>query len=681
MSEEPLHPERDSFRVERLKHAIDRAIDRRQAESRDSLQPVPEAVWDDEREAEHLAVEHAQASNIVSLAYVEQFYKRPGRTLLYKLIGRDPFDFWVWRFYVGLWGLVAALGIAVGTTVYLYQAIIVEGTWNLLQARIDPPPLALGLRFAAPGQPGFNWQLIVISATVAFVAWGMRQIDIASKLEMTYEIPICFFSVVSSWVTLQWLRPLAMGAWGNGFPLGITHHLDWVSNIGYQYYNFFYNPFHAIAVSLFFFSTMLLAMHASAILSGLRSPGTDGISFDMFWRSITIGYSIGEKGIHRTAFWVSTASVLFANLCIFLSGTLVRDWSGFWTFWNKLPWWTWGLTGVGAVGLLLHKRGLPEQESLERLQGGETGFETSFGIRGHFNLDFVRKLLGNGQIGPFYLGLWGVIGLFFFSASAGIILLDYLRQVDYNGVAFLREFLSLQTSPPALKYGLHWPGWNQGGNYLAATFFLHLSVLCWVMRLYARARATALGKDLGHAYLAALFLYFVIYLIRPLLLGAWSAAPAHGFKAILDWTNNVSVRTGNFYYNPFHMISIFFLFGSTLLLGIHGATIVSTEHFGAEKEIKEAAVEGPGTHRAQLFWRWTMGFNANAASIHSWAWWFAALCGISGAIGLLLSGTVVHNWYEWAQQVHIVAPDVVNADWSQYTQFAHWPTYVPQSTP
>ena len=67
-------------------------------------------------------------------------------------------------------------------------------------------------------------------------------------------------------------------------------------------------------------------------------------------------------------------------------------------------------------------------------------------------------------------------------------------------------------------------------------------------------------------------------------------------------------------------------------------------------------VEGPGTHRAQLFWRWTMGFNANAASIHYWAWWFAAFCGTAGAIGLLLSGTLIHDWFAWAQSARIVAP-------------------------
>jgi photosynthetic reaction center M subunit len=42
-------------------------------------------------------------------------------------------------------------------------------------------------------------------------------------------------------------------------------------------------------------------------------------------------------------------------------------------------------------------------------------------------------------------------------------------------------------------------------------------------------------------------------------------------------------------------------------------------------------------------------------SIHRWAWWFAVLTCITGGIGILLTGTVVDNWYLWAVK-HGVAP-------------------------
>jgi len=60
-----------------------------------------------------------------------------------------------------------------------------------------------------------------------------------------------------------------------------------------------------------------------------------------------------------------------------------------------------------------------------------------------------------------------------------------------------------------------------------------------------------------------------------------------------------------------------------------------------------------------------MGFNATMESIHRWAWWFAVLTTLTGGIGILLTGTVVDNWYLWAVKHH-VAP--------AYPQI--WPEYV-----
>ena len=49
-----------------------------------------------------------------------------------------------------------------------------------------------------------------------------------------------------------------------------------------------------------------------------------------------------------------------------------------------------------------------------------------------------------------------------------------------------------------------------------------------------------------------------------------------------------------------------------------------------------------------------MGFNASIESIHRWAWWFAVLTVLTGAIGILLTGTVVENWYLWGMKHGIV---------------------------
>jgi photosynthetic reaction center M subunit len=599
------------------------------------------------------AIDRILEGEEISFAEMEAQYRKPGGTILYALWGSDPFDLWIGRFYLGFFGVISLIGIVFGTVLYLYQAWVIERAYNIFQARIDPPPVSAGLRLLTPSEPGFFWQLIVFFATIAFFGWLLRQVDISRKLGMSYEIPIAYGAVVSSWLTLQWFRPIAMGAWGNGFALGITHHLDWVSNTGYQSYNFFYNPFHAIGISLLFGSTLFLAMHGSAILSTVDRPDVNEDNVDGFWRNI-IGYSIGEIGIHRAAFWVGVASVLFSNLCIFLTGTVVDDWAGFWAFWDNLPIWESAAVMMVITGIVVWRGQRARPVSTEELEYSGEGIFGSWKSRTNF-MPF-RRLFDVGQLGPVYLGVAGTIGLATGALSAFIILEGFLYQVGYNPILFVREFFVLSINPPAMAYGLGWAPWHEGGGWLAATFLLNISVLAWWLRVYTRARAAGLSTHLAWGFAAALFLYFIIYFIRPVLIGNWAQAPAQGFKAVLDWTNNVSVQFGNFYYNPFHMLSIFFLLGSTLLLAIHGATIVATSSYGSHREIEEMMTEGTGTQRAQLFWRWCMGWNANSKTIHQWCWWFAALTAITGGIGLLLSGTLIMDWFAWAESIGIVAP-------------------------
>ncbi len=83
---------------------------------------------------------------------------------------------------------------------------------------------------------------------------------------------------------------------------------------------------------------------------------------------------------------------------------------------------------------------------------------------------------------------------------------------------------------------------------------------------------------------------------------------------------------------------------------MHGATILAVSRVGGEREIEQITDRGTATERAVLFWRWTMGWNATMESIHRWLWWFAFLTTFTGAIGILLTGTAVDNWYLWGQK-------------------------------
>jgi photosynthetic reaction center L subunit len=66
---------------------------------------------------------------------------------------------------------------------------------------------------------------------------------------MGYHVPVAFGVAIFAYFSLVVIRPVLLGAWGHGFPYGIFSHLDWVSNVGYQYLHFHYNPAHMIAIT------------------------------------------------------------------------------------------------------------------------------------------------------------------------------------------------------------------------------------------------------------------------------------------------------------------------------------------------------------------------------------------------------------------------------------------------
>jgi len=262
---------------------------------------------------------------------------------------------------------------------------------------------------------------------------------------------------------------------------------------------------------------------------------------------------------------------------------------------------------------------------------------------------------GNAQLGPIYLGTAGVV-----SIAAGLIWFEIIgfwfwRQAGYDPAVFLRDLFWLSLEPPAPEWGLRIPPMDQGGMFLLAGFFFMISLWSWWLRTYLRAEALGMGKHIAWAFAAALWLVMVLGLIRPVLMGSWSEAVPYGIFSHLDWTNLFSLTYGNLFYNPFHALSIVFLYGSALLFAMHGATILSVTRLGGDRELEQIVDRGTASERAALFWRWTMGFNATMEGIHRWAWWFAILVPITGGIGILLTGTVVDNWYVWAQD-HGYAP-------------------------
>jgi hypothetical protein len=168
-----------------------------------------------------------------------------------------------------------------------------------------------------------------------------------------------------------------------------------------------------------------------------------------------------------------------------------------------------------------------------------------------------------------------------------IIGFNMLASVGWDPIQFIRQLFWLALEPPPAKYGLSIvPPLNEGGWYIISSVFLLAAVLLWWARIYVRARALGLGTHIFWAFGAAIWLFLVLGLFRPLLMGNWAEAVPYGIFPHLDWTAAFSIRYGNLYYNPFHCLSIVFLYGSVLLFAMHGATILAVTRYGGERETR-----------------------------------------------------------------------------------------------
>ena len=273
----------------------------------------------------------------MALLSFERKYRVRGGTL----IGGDLFDFWMGPFYVGFFGVTAAICAALGTALIFYAASL-GPTWNPWLISIAPPDISYGLGLAPLREGGF-YQIITICAIGAFVSWALRQVEICRKLGMGYHVPFAYGFAIFAYVSLVVVRPWLLGAWGFGFPYGIFSHLDWVSNTGYQYLHFHYNPAHMIAVSFFFTTTLALALHGSVVLSAVNPGRGQEVKTpeheDTFFRDL-IGYSVGTLGIHRLGLFLALSAAFWSAVCIIISGPFwTRGWPEWWTWWLDLPIW------------------------------------------------------------------------------------------------------------------------------------------------------------------------------------------------------------------------------------------------------------------------------------------------------------------------------------------------------
>ncbi len=273
----------------------------------------------------------------MALLSYEKKYRIRGGTL----VGGDLFDFWVGPFYVGFFGVTTFFFAVLGTVLIVWGAALGHTT-NIWKISIAPPDLKYGLGMAPLAEGGL-WQIITICAVGAFVSWALREVEICRKLGIGYHIPFTFGFAIFAYVSIVVIRPVLMGAWGFGFPYGILSHLDWVSNTGYQYLHFHYNPFHMLGIAFLFTTTLLLALHGGLVLSALNPGDGDTVKTpeheNTFARDL-LGYSTGTLGIHRIGLFCAINAAFWSGCCIIASGPFwTKGWPEWWNWWFNIPVW------------------------------------------------------------------------------------------------------------------------------------------------------------------------------------------------------------------------------------------------------------------------------------------------------------------------------------------------------
>jgi photosynthetic reaction center M subunit len=103
--------------------------------------------------------------------------------------------------------------------------------------------------------------------------------------------------------------------------------------------------------------------------------------------------------------------------------------------------------------------------------------------------------LGNAQLGPVYLGTFGVISL-----ATGLIWFMmvgawFWHLAEYNPAVFMRDLFWMALEPPAPEYGLSIPPMAEGGLWLLSSLFLLISVMAWWVLALAPAMCASVSVE------------------------------------------------------------------------------------------------------------------------------------------------------------------------------------------
>ena len=132
----------------------------------------------------------------------------------------------------------------------------------------------------------------------------------------------------------------------------------------------------------------------------------------------------------------------------------------------------------------------PNEGGIALPQGGEPRIAL-------FSRSGLMGRLGQGQLGPIYLGWSGLASVMFGFLAIEIIGLNMLASVGWDPIQFVRQLPWLALEPPGPEYGFTpFVPLAEGGWWILAGFSLTTSILLWWVRTYRRARALGSRQDI-----------------------------------------------------------------------------------------------------------------------------------------------------------------------------------------
>jgi photosynthetic reaction center L subunit len=258
-------------------------------------------------------------------------------------------------------------------------------------------------------------------------------------------------------------------------------------------------------------------------------------------------------------------------------------------------------------------------------------FEKKYRIRGG---TLIGGDLFDFWVGPFYVGFFGVLAVFFIFLGVALILFGASLGDTWNP-------LRISINPPDLKYGLSFAPLQEGGLWQVITVCAIGAFASWALREAEICRKLGIGYHVPWAFGTAVFAYVTLVVIRPVLMGAWGHGFPYGIFTHLDWMTTTGYTYGNFMYNPVHMVAVTFFFTTTLALALHGGLILSSI-----AQTRGEPVKTPEHENA--YFRDLIGYSIGTLGIHRLGLFLALSAGFWGAICIVISGPLWEGaWADW----------------------------------